>query len=76
MIEYLIFDDEEKCFSSIFKVKEEYGRLLLDFPVKFKDINTDKMKYVFVVMEEYKEFLGDQQEDLLVSLPDELEPVE
>lgn len=76
MIEYLIFDDEQVCFSVIEQTKEKYDNILLNFPVKFLDTETDEKKYVFVVMEEYREFMGEYQEELIESLPKELEPIE
>jgi hypothetical protein len=76
MIEYLIFDDEQMCLSVIEQTKEKYHNILLDFPVKFLDTKTDEKKYVFVVMEEYKEHLETYQEDLVESLPQELQPFE
>ena len=76
MIEYLIFDDEQVCFSVIEQTKEKYDNILLNFPVKFLDTKTDEKKYVFVVMEEYREFMGEYQEELMESLPKELEPIE
>jgi len=76
MIEYLIFDDEQMCLSVIEQTKEVFGKILIDFPVKFRDIKTDEIKYVFVVMEDFKEYLDTYTDQLIVSLPAELEPVE
>jgi len=76
MIEYLIFDDEQMCLSVIEQTKEKYHNILLNFPVMFLDTKTDEKKYVFVVMEEYKEYLETYQEDLVESLPQELQPFE
>jgi hypothetical protein len=76
MIEYLIFDDEGLCLSVIEQTKEIYHKILLDFPVKFVDTTTNEKKYVFVVMEEYREYLNSYTDELVVSLPKELEPVE
>lgn len=76
MIEYLIFEDEELCLSVIEQTKEIYGKILLDFPVKFQDDETGEIKYVFVVMEEYREFLDSYVDELVVSLPNELQPIE
>ena len=76
MIEYLIFDDEELCLSVIEQTKEIYHKILLDFPVKFQDEETGEMKYVFVIMEDYREYLDSYTDELVVSLPTELQPVE
>jgi hypothetical protein len=76
MIEYLIFNDEGLCLSVIQQTKEIYHKILLDFPVKFVDTITNEKKYVFVVMEEYREFLDTYKDELIQSLPKELEPVE
>ena len=77
MIEYLILDNEQQAFDIISDVKEAYNKILLDFPIKFKDENTDKDYYIFVVMEEYREYLlPTYQEDLVESIPSELIPLE
>ena len=76
MIEYLIFDDEKLCLSVIEQTKEIYSKILLDFPIKFVDTNTEESKFVFVVMEEYREYLDSYTDELVLSLPKELEPVE
>jgi len=76
MIEYLIFEDEELCLSVIAQTKEIYHKILLDFPIKFQDEETGEMKYVFVVMEDYREYLDSYIDELVVSLPTELQPVE
>lgn len=76
MIEYLIFDDEELCLSVIEQTKEIYRKILIDFPVKFVDTTTNENKYVFVVMEDFREYLDSYKDELVVSLPTELEPVE
>lgn len=77
MIEYLIFDDEQQCIDVIADVKEIYPEILLDFPVKFEDKNTGDKKYLFVVMEDFRDFiLPTYKKDLLVSIPEELEPLD
>jgi len=76
MIEYLIFDNEGVCMDIIQQTKEIYHKILIDFPVKFVDTNTGDKKYVFVVMEEYREYLDSYTDELVESLPQELEPVE
>ena len=77
MIEYLIFDNEQQALDVISDVKEAYNKILLDFPIKFKDENTGEDFYIFVVMEEYKEYLlPTYQEDLVHSIPSELIPLE
>ena len=77
MIEYLILDNEQQALDVISDVKEAYNKILLDFPIKFKDENTGQDFYIFVVMEEYREYLlPTYQEDLVESIPSELIPLE
>lgn len=77
MIEYLILDNEQQVLDIISDVKEAYKKILLDFPIKFKDENTGENYYIFVVMEEYREYLlPTYQDDLVDSIPTELIPLE
>lgn len=77
MIEYLILDNEQQVFDIISDVKQAYHKILLDFPIKFKDENTGQDFYIFVVMEEYREYLlPTYQNDLVESIPTELIPLE
>ena len=77
MIEYLILDNEQQVFDIIGDVKQAYNKILLDFPIKFKDENTGQNFYIFVVMEEYREYLlPTYQDDLVDSIPTELIPLE
>lgn len=76
MIEYLIFDEEESCLKAIQEVKEIYQKILLDFPIKFKNIKTNEMKYIFVVMEDYAEYVKPYTALNHTSIPEELVPIE
>lgn len=77
MIEYLIFDDEQNCMDVISDVKERQGNILIDFPVKFEDTTDGSIKYLFVVMEDFREQVPvAYQEDLVVSIPQELQPID
>ena len=77
MIEYLILDNEQQALDVISDVKEAYNKILLDFPIKFKDENTGQDFYIFVVMEEYREYLlPTYKDDLVESIPTELIPLE
>jgi hypothetical protein len=77
MIEYLIFDDEQNCMDVISDVKERQGNILIDFPVKFRDEKSGDIKYLFVVMEDFREQIPvAYQEDLVVSIPEELQPID
>lgn len=77
MIEYLIFDDEQNCFDVISDVKDKGAKILIDFPVKFEDTTDGSIKYLFVVMEDFREhILPAYQEELLVSIPEELQPID
>lgn len=77
MIEYLIFDDEQNCKDVIADVKEIYPKILIDFPVVFQDEKTGDKKYLFVVMEDFREYVQPTyKDDLVVSIPMELQPID
>jgi len=77
MIEYLILENEEVALDIISDVKNSYGNILLDFPIKFKDVNTEGLYYIFLVMEEFREYLKEEDKKKLVeSIPEELIPLD
>lgn len=77
MIEYLILEDEQQAIDKIDKVKELYeDTLRLDFPLKFINEDTNDLYYIFVVLEDYREFLTEEDKtDLVGSIPKEVIPI-
>lgn len=77
MIEYLILEDEQQAIDKIAKVKELYeDTLRLDFPLKFINEDTNDLYYIFVVLEDYREFLTEEDKtDLVGSIPKEVIPI-